>query len=51
LLFGHGHASRAHAARWLDQPVAEGRLFRLDTATVSVLGYEHESPAVVRWNC
>jgi probable phosphoglycerate mutase len=51
LVFGHGHASRALAARWLDQPVAEGRLFRLDTATVSVLGYEHESPAVVRWNC
>jgi broad specificity phosphatase PhoE len=51
LVFGHGHASRALAARWLDQPVAEGRLFRLDTATVSVLGHEHESPAVARWNC
>ena len=50
LAFGHGHASRALAARWLDQPVAEGRLFRLDTATVSVLGYEHESPVVARWN-
>jgi probable phosphoglycerate mutase len=50
LVFGHGHASRALAARWLDQPVAEGRLFRLDTATVSVLGYEHEFPAVARWN-
>src|SRR5690606_12922802 len=32
LAFGHGHASRALAARWLGQPVAEGRLFRLDTA-------------------
>ena len=50
LVFGHGHASRALAARWLDQPVAEGRLFRLDTATISVLGYEHEFPAVARWN-
>jgi probable phosphoglycerate mutase len=50
LVFGHGHASRALAARWLEQPVAEGRLFRLDTATVSVLGYEHEFPAVARWN-
>jgi broad specificity phosphatase PhoE len=51
LVFGHGHASRVLAARWLDQPVAEGRFFRLDTATVSVLGFEHESPVVARWNC
>jgi broad specificity phosphatase PhoE len=50
LVFGHGHASRVLAARWLDQPVAEGRFFRLDTATLSVLGYEHESPVVARWN-
>jgi broad specificity phosphatase PhoE len=50
LVFGHGHASRVLAARWLDQPVEEGRFFRLDTATVSVLGYEHESPVVARWN-
>jgi len=50
LIFGHGHASRALASRWLDQPVTEGRLFKLDTATVSVLGYERESPVVARWN-
>lgn len=50
LVFGHGHASRALACRWLGQPVVEGRLFRLDTATVSVLGYERESPVVARWN-
>jgi probable phosphoglycerate mutase len=50
LAFGHGHASRVLAARWLDQPVDEGRFFRLDTATVSVLGYEHELPVVARWN-
>jgi broad specificity phosphatase PhoE len=51
LVFSHGHASRALAARWLDQPVQEGRLFSLDTATISVLAYERESPAVARWNC
>ncbi len=50
LAFGHGHASRALACRWLGQPVEEGRLFRLDTATISVLGYEREAPAVARWN-
>jgi probable phosphoglycerate mutase len=30
--------------------VAEGRLFQLDTATLSVLGYEHDAPVVARWN-
>jgi broad specificity phosphatase PhoE len=50
LVFGHGHASRALACRWLGLPVDDGRLFRLDTASVSVLGHEHESPAMARWN-
>lgn len=50
LVFGHGHALRALTARWLGLPVREGRLFRLDTATVSVLGHERETPVVLRWN-
>lgn len=50
LVFGHGHALRALAARWVGLPVSEGRLFRLDTATVSVLGVEREQPVVLRWN-
>lgn len=51
LVFAHGHALRALAARWIEQPVDEGRFLKLDTATVSVLGYERETPAVLRWNC
>jgi broad specificity phosphatase PhoE len=50
LLFGHSHALRVLTARWLGQPVTEGRFFRLDTATLSVLGHERETPVIVRWN-
>ena len=50
LVFGHGHALRALTARWLGQPVRHGAHLRLDTATVSVLGWEREAPALLRWN-
>lgn len=50
LAFGHGHSLRALAARWLELPVSDGRHFKLDTATVSVLGWERETPVVLRWN-
>ncbi len=50
LVFAHGHSLRALAARWLGLDVRDGRLLRLDTATVSVLGFEREHPVVLRWN-
>jgi broad specificity phosphatase PhoE len=51
LVFAHGHSLRALAARWIEQPVSDGRYLRLDTSTLSVLGYERETPVVLRWNC
>jgi broad specificity phosphatase PhoE len=50
LVFGHGHALRALAARWLELPVTDGRHLQLDTATVSVLAHERENPVLRRWN-
>ncbi|VXB13048.1 histidine phosphatase family protein [Nocardioides sp. AX2bis] len=50
LAFAHGHSLRALAARWLGLEVRDGRLLRLDTATVSQLGFERENPVVLRWN-
>ncbi len=50
LVFAHGHSLRVLTARWLEQPAAEGRFFRLDTSTVSVLGFERETPVLLKWN-
>jgi broad specificity phosphatase PhoE len=50
LVFGHGRQLRVLAARWLGLEPADGRLFVLGTATISVLGYERETPAMLRWN-
>jgi probable phosphoglycerate mutase len=50
LVFGHGHALRALTARWLGLPVGAGAHFRLDTATLSELGYERQTPVILKWN-
>jgi probable phosphoglycerate mutase len=46
----HGHSLRVVGARWVGLPTAGGGLFRLDTATISVLGFEHGRRAIRRWN-
>jgi broad specificity phosphatase PhoE len=49
-VFGHGHCLRVLAARWIDLAPSDGRRFGLSTATLSVLGWEHETPVFVHWN-
>jgi broad specificity phosphatase PhoE len=49
-LVAHGHVLRVLTARWLGLRPTDGRLFRLDTGTVSALGTEHDEPVILSWN-
>ena len=52
-VFSHGHFGRALATRWIGLPVEQAQRFLLSTASLSILGYDHqriEEPVIVRWN-
>ena len=50
LVFAHGHVGRILGARWVGLPPSAGARFALATATISILGWERETPVIVRWN-
>ena len=49
-LVSHGHALRVLTACYLLLDPAAGRLFKLDTGTVSTLGTEHATHVITSWN-
>lgn len=53
LCFSSAHFLRVFVARWLGMPPTGGQYFVLGTATISILGFEHnhaDEPVVMLWN-
>jgi probable phosphoglycerate mutase len=49
-MFAHGHILRILAACWMGLEPRAAQHLVLGTASISTLGYEHETRAVTRWN-
>ena len=52
IVFSHGHFLRVLATRWILLPPIEARRCMLTTASLSMLGYEHnlDEPVIRHWN-
>ena len=50
LVFAHGHVLRVLIARWLRLSPHSGRHFVIQTGTLNILSYEHESPVIISLN-
>jgi broad specificity phosphatase PhoE len=52
-LFTHGHFGRVLGARWIGLSVEFAERFLLNTASLSILSYQHNdegTPAILQWN-
>jgi len=49
-LFSHAHFLRVFAGCWIGDSAALGAHLFLDTASISILGFDHESRAIRQWN-
>jgi probable phosphoglycerate mutase len=49
-LFAHGHVLRVLVARWAELDPRMAKHFLLDVGTISVLGWERDTPAIQLWN-
>jgi probable phosphoglycerate mutase len=49
-LFSHAHFLRVLAGCWIGDSAALGAHLLLDTATISILGFERETRAIRQWN-
>jgi probable phosphoglycerate mutase len=50
LVVSHAHLLRCLAARWLGRPVTDGAMLEITTGAVGVLGHEHGTATLRRWN-
>ena len=49
-LFAHGHLLRALTGTWLGLGATAGRLFKLGTGNICILGFERGQRAITCWN-
>jgi broad specificity phosphatase PhoE len=49
-IFAHGHVLRVLAALWIGMRPAGGARLTLATGKLSLLGWEHETQAILAWN-
>ncbi|HXJ44002.1 MAG TPA: histidine phosphatase family protein [Bryobacteraceae bacterium] len=49
-LFAHGHLLRILGACWIRLQPSVGGLLALSTASISLLGFERETPVIQSWN-